>query len=126
MNLLSSLQGPLAGRYRLERELGRGGMAIVFLAEDLKHQRQVAIKVLRPDLAASVGRDRFLREITLAAGLQHPHILPLHDSGAIEADGETLLYLRHAVRAGPVAAAAAGGSRSGCRSTRPSRSPARC
>jgi TolB-like protein/tetratricopeptide (TPR) repeat protein len=92
MNLLSSLQGPLAGRYRLERELGRGGMAVVFLAEDLKHQRQVAIKVLRPDLAASVGRDRFLREITLAAGLQHPHILPLHDSGAIEADGETLLY----------------------------------
>ncbi|HMU61188.1 MAG TPA: protein kinase [Gemmatimonadales bacterium] len=92
MNLSSSLQGPLAGRYRLERELGRGGMAIVFLAEDLKHQRQVAIKVLRPDLAASVGRDRFLREITLAAGLQHPHILPLHDSGAIEADGETILF----------------------------------
>jgi len=92
MNLFSSLQGPLAGRYRLERELGRGGMAVVFLAEDLKHQRQVAIKVMRPDLAASVGRDRFLREITLAAGLQHPHILPLHDSGAIEADGETLLF----------------------------------
>ncbi|TFG46047.1 MAG: serine/threonine protein kinase, partial [Gemmatimonadales bacterium] len=92
MNLLSSLQGPLAGRYRLERELGRGGMAVVFLADDLKHHRQVAIKVLRPELSASVGHDRFLREIDLAAGLQHPHILPLHDSGAIDADDGTLLY----------------------------------
>jgi len=92
MNLLTTLQGPLAGRYRLERELGRGGMAVVFLAEDLKHRRQVAIKVLRPDLPVTVGRDRFLREIALAAGLQHPHILPLHDSGAIDADGGTLLY----------------------------------
>ena len=91
-DLFSTLQGPLAGRYRLERELGRGGMAIVFLAQDLKHHRQVAIKVLRPELAASVGQDRFLREITLAAGLQHPHILPLHDSGALEVEGGTLLY----------------------------------
>ncbi|HQR17891.1 MAG TPA: protein kinase, partial [Gemmatimonadales bacterium] len=86
------MQGPLAGRYRLEREFGRGGMALVYLAHDLKHQRRVAIKVLRPDLAASVGRDRFLREISVAAGLQHPHILPLYDSGALEADGGALLY----------------------------------
>ncbi len=67
------------------RELGRGGMATVYLAEDLKHHRSVAIKVLRPELAAAVGADRFLREIEIAAGLTHPHILPLHDSG--EADG---------------------------------------
>jgi serine/threonine-protein kinase len=92
MNLLSSLQGPLVGRYRLERELGRGGMAIVFLADDLKHQRRVAIKVLRPDLTASVGQDRFLQEITLAAGLQHPHILPLYDSGVVGSGPDALLY----------------------------------
>ena len=92
LDLLNSTQGPLAGRYRLERELGRGGMAIVYLAQDLKHQRPVAIKVLRPELAASVGRDRFLQEINLAAGLQHPHILPLYDSGALDSDGGTLLY----------------------------------
>jgi protein kinase-like protein len=64
---------------------GQGGMATVYLAQDLKHHRQVAVKVLRPDLAASLGADRFLREIEVAARLQHPHILPLHDSG--EADG---------------------------------------
>jgi len=92
MDLLTTLQGPLAGRYRLERELGRGGMAIVFLADDLKHQRQVAIKVLRPDLTASVGQDRFLQEITLAAGLQHPHILPLYDSGVVGSGPDALLY----------------------------------
>ena len=71
----------LRDRYRLERELGRGGMGAVYLAEDLKHHRKVAVKVLRPDLAASLGTDRFLREIELAAQLQHPSILPLHDSG---------------------------------------------
>ncbi len=75
----------LADRYRIEREIGRGGMATVYLAEDLKHHRKVAVKVLRPDLAATMGPDRFLREIEVAAGLMHPHILPLHDSG--EADG---------------------------------------
>jgi serine/threonine-protein kinase len=75
------LQDALADRYHLERELGQGGMATVYLAQDLKHQRRVAVKVLRPDLAASLGPDRFLREITIAAGLSHPHILPLHDSG---------------------------------------------
>ncbi len=75
----------LADRYPIERPLGRGGMATVYLARDLKHQRQVAIKVLHPELAAGLGTDRFLREIRIEAGLQHPHILPLHDSG--EADG---------------------------------------
>ena len=71
----------LASHYRLERELGQGGMATVYLAEDLKHRRKVAVKVLRPELAASLGPDRFFREIEVAAQLQHPHILPLFDSG---------------------------------------------
>lgn len=79
------LAAALADRYRLERELGAGGMATVYLAEDLKHQRQVAVKVLKPELAAVLGGDRFLREITVTANLQHPHILQLYDSG--EADG---------------------------------------
>ncbi len=78
---LEQLRTALAGRYRIERELGHGGMAVVFLAEDLKHRRRVAIKVLRPELARSLGSARFLREIEIAAGLNHPHILPLHDSG---------------------------------------------
>jgi len=73
----------LADRYRLERELGQGGMATVYLAQDLKHHRQVAIKVLRPELAAVIGAGRFLAEITTTANLQHPHILPLHDSGEV-------------------------------------------
>jgi len=92
MDLLHTLKGPLAGRYRLERELGRGGMAVVYLADDLKHGRRVAIKVLRAELSASLGGERFLREITLSAGLQHPHILPLYDSGAEEVDGRAVLY----------------------------------
>src|SRR5262245_43233508 len=75
------LREALADRYRVERELGRGGMATVYLAEDLKHHRRVAIKVLHPELAAALGPDRFLREIEIAARLTHPHILPLHDSG---------------------------------------------
>ena len=79
------LSAALADRYRIERELGQGGMATVYLAADLKHDRKVAIKVLREDLSASVGKDRFLREIKVAASLQHPHVLPLYDSG--EADG---------------------------------------
>jgi len=84
-DILDRLEAALAERYRIERELGSGGMATVYLAEDLKHHRQVAIKVLRPDLAAVLGSYRFLREIEIAAKLTHPHILPLHDSG--EADG---------------------------------------
>jgi serine/threonine-protein kinase len=79
------LKSALADRYSIERELGAGGMATVYLAEDLKHERQVAVKVLRPELAAALGPERFQREIKLTAQLQHPHILPLHDSG--EADG---------------------------------------
>src|SRR3989442_796152 len=80
-DLLAVLRDALADRYAVERELGRGGMATVFLAEDVKHRRPVAIKVLHPELAAAVGADRFLREIEIAARLQHPHILPLYDSG---------------------------------------------
>src|SRR4030042_594892 len=75
------LSSALSDRYRIERELGQGGMATVYLAHDLKHDRQVAIKVLRPELAAVVGAERFLAEIRVTANLQHPHILPLHDSG---------------------------------------------
>ncbi len=75
----------MAGRYRPLRELGRGGAAVIYLAADLKHDRQVALKVFRPDLAATLGTERFLREIKIAANLAHPHILPVHDSG--EAQG---------------------------------------
>src|SRR6059036_1113019 len=81
-DLLESLREALADRYAVERELGRGGMATVFLAEDLKHHRSVAIKVLHSELTAALGAERFLREIEIAARLQHPHILPLYDSGA--------------------------------------------
>jgi len=81
---LERLKAALADRYTIERELGAGGMATVYLAEDLKHHRQVAIKVLRPELAASLGVERFVREIEIAAKLTHPHILPLFDSGSVE------------------------------------------
>jgi serine/threonine-protein kinase len=83
------LQAALADRYRLDRELGAGGMATVYLAHDLKHQRDVAIKVLHPDLGAALGGERFLTEIRTTARLQHPHILPLLDSGDA---GDGLLY----------------------------------
>ncbi len=82
---LSRIKNALAERYAVERELGSGGMATVYLAQDRKHRRQVAIKVLRRDLAAALGPERFLREIEIAARLDHPHILPLYDSG--DADG---------------------------------------
>jgi eukaryotic-like serine/threonine-protein kinase len=81
MELLEQLAAALGDRYRVERELGQGGMAVVFLAEDLKHRRRVAIKLLKPELSAVLGSERFLREIEIAATLQHPHILPLYDSG---------------------------------------------
>jgi serine/threonine-protein kinase len=84
-DLLDRLKTALADRYTIERELGAGGMATVYLAEDLKHARKVAIKVLRPELAAALGPERFLREVEVTASLNHPHILPLLDSG--EADG---------------------------------------
>ena len=80
----------LADRYTIDRELGAGGMATVFLADDLKHDRKVALKVLRPELAAVIGAERFLAEIKTTANLQHPHILPLFDSG--EVDG-TVFYV---------------------------------
>ncbi len=88
MEVGARLREALRGRYTIERVLGRGGMATVFLAHDHKHGRQVALKVLRPELSAALGAERFLREIQIEARLQHPHILPLYDSG--QADG--LLY----------------------------------
>ena len=78
------LRAALAPRYRLLREAGRGGMATVYLADDLRHDRQVAVKVLRPELAAVLGSERFVREIRITAVLAHPHILPLYDSGEAE------------------------------------------
>jgi tRNA A-37 threonylcarbamoyl transferase component Bud32 len=86
---LERLQTAVAGRYAIEQEVGRGGMAVVYRARDVQHNRNIALKVLRPELAASIGADRFLREIQIEASLQHPHILPLYDSG--KADG-TLYY----------------------------------
>jgi eukaryotic-like serine/threonine-protein kinase len=81
--LAQRLRDGLADRYTLERELGRGGMAVVYLARDLRHDRPVALKVLHPELASTLGPDRFLREIRLAARLQHPHILTVLDSGEV-------------------------------------------
>jgi len=97
--MIGRLTAALADRYRIERELGQGGMATVYLAEDLKHKRRVAVKVLKPELAAVLGAERFVQEITTTAALQHPHILPLFDSGTADGflfyvmpfiDGETL------------------------------------
>ncbi len=97
--ITSRLSTALADRYKIERHLGEGGMATVYLAEDLKHKRKVALKVLKPDLAAVLGAERFVQEITTTANLQHPHILPLFDSGEADSflyyvmpfiDGETL------------------------------------
>jgi len=91
-DLSERLKAALADRYQIERELGSGGMATVYLAQDLKHHRQVAIKVLRPELTAALGPERFLREIEITANLNRPHILPLLDSG--EADGWCLHSLQ--------------------------------
>src|SRR4051812_13582201 len=88
MNAVAQLSIALADRYQIQRELGRGGMATVYLARDLKHERDVAIKVLDPELGAVLGAERFLSEIRVTANLQHPNLLPLFDSGS--ADG--LLY----------------------------------
>src|SRR5688572_5242646 len=93
------LASALSDRYRIERELGAGGMATVYLAEDVRHRRKVALKLLHPELSAVLGPDRFLKEIELTASLQHPHILPLFDSGSVDGqlyyvmpyvDGQTL------------------------------------
>jgi serine/threonine-protein kinase len=86
--LADRLSRAVEGRYEIQEALGRGGMSMVFKARDIRHDRTVAVKVLLPELAASVGAQRFLREIEIAAGLVHPHILPLYDSG----DAEGLLY----------------------------------
>ena len=88
---IASLNGALQGRYHVESELGEGGMARVYRATDTKHGREVALKVLRPELSETVGTERFLREIDIAAKLSHPHILPLFDSG--QADGLFYRYL---------------------------------
>jgi serine/threonine-protein kinase len=98
-SIIDSLRSALAERYRIERELGAGGMATVYLAHDLKHDRKIALKVLKPELAAVLGAERFVVEIKTTAALQHPHILPLFDSGEVDgflyyvmpfSDGETL------------------------------------
>ena len=85
---LDRLKSALADRYAIQEKLGEGGMATVYLAEDLKHHRKVAVKVLRPELSAILGAERFLKEIEVTANLQHPNILPLYDSG----EADTFLY----------------------------------
>jgi len=92
---IDQLNDALAGRYRLERPLGEGGMATVYLAQDLRHNRQVALKVLKPELAEALGAQRFLKEIEVTANLQHPHILPLYDSGSA---GGALFYVMPLMR----------------------------
>ena len=92
-NVPDHLSAAVADRYHIERELGEGGMATVYLAQDLRHRRRVAIKVLKPAIAMSLGHGRFLREIEVAARLTHPHILPLLDSGAVGTDPPTLFYV---------------------------------
>ncbi len=101
MTIDDKLSAALSDHYRIERELGQGGMATVYLAHDLKHDRQVAIKVLRPELAAMIGSERFLQEIRVTARLRHPHILPLYDSDAV--DG-VLYYVSPLVEGGSLKA----------------------
>ncbi len=88
---ITRLNAALEGRYAIERELGEGGMATVYLADDIKHERKVALKVLKPEVAAEVGAERFLAEIKTTANLQHPNILPLFDSG--EADSQVFYVM---------------------------------
>src|SRR3569832_176994 len=88
MPIPERITAAMTRRYRVARELGAGGMATVYLAEDLRHDRKVAIKVLKPELAAVLGADRFVVEIKTTAALQHPHILPLFDSG----EADSFLY----------------------------------
>ena len=79
-----SVKQALTSTYSMQHEIGRGGMAVVYLAQDLKHNRRVAIKILRPELAVAIGTERFLNEVRVTANLQHPNIVPLHDSGRVE------------------------------------------
>ena len=88
LDLVDNLKAALETRYSVEREIGHGGMAVVYRARDLRHDRIVALKVLQPNFSAKLGAERFLREIRVAARLQHPHLLPLYDSG----DAGGLLY----------------------------------
>src|SRR6266542_6062188 len=90
MSAADGLPAALVERYRVEREIGAGGMATVYLAHDIRHDRKVAIKILRSDLAAVIGAERFLAEIRTTANLQHPNILPLFDSGLA---GSSLFYV---------------------------------
>jgi len=100
-----ALSAALGGRYRLDRVIGRGGMATVYLAEDLRHRRQVGVKVLKPELAASLGTERFLQEIEIAAGLTHPHIVALYDSGRVGGGaGEFLYYVMPFIAGGSLRA----------------------
>lgn len=93
---ITRLNAALEGRYSIESELGEGGMATVYLADDLKHERKVALKVLKPELAAAMGAARFLAEIKTTANLRHPHILPLFDSG--DADGFLFYVIARSLR----------------------------
>ena len=95
MDAITQLKESLADRYEVEREIGAGGMATVYLARDIRHDRHVALKLLNPELGAVLGVERFLAEIKVTANLQHPNLLPLFDSGA--ADG-LLFYVMHLVR----------------------------
>src|ERR1041385_8256429 len=93
MSVVPSLNAALSSRYTIEGEIGAGGMATVYRARDLRHDRQVALKVLRPELGAVLGVERFLSEIRVTANLQHPNLLPLFDSGAsTEGDAPGILY----------------------------------
>ena len=118
--MTAGLKTALADRYLIEREIGRGGMATVYLAEDLKHQRVVALKALHPELAVALGPRRFHREITIAAQLQHPNILPLLDSG--NAPGGFLWFAMPYVDGESLGTASSASATSRCRS--PSRSRA--
>jgi serine/threonine protein kinase len=135
----SALQSALASRYRLDGEVGQGGMATVYRCEDLKHDRTVALKVLRPEIGAMLGAERFLLEIRVTARLQHPHILPLLDSGEaagllyyvmpfvtgeslrVRLDRERQLPVTEAVRLAQEVAGAPGGARSWRTSASPGR-----
>lgn len=92
-DLLNQIQQVLGDRYIIERELGRGGMAFVYLARDRRYERQVAVKVLDPEIATAVGAERFLREIRIGGNLQHPHIIPVFDSGQVQGPDESGPYL---------------------------------
>ena len=119
--LPSALAEALRDRYAIERELGRGGMATVYLARDLRHDRPVALKVLHPELGAALGPERFLREIRTTARLQHPHILPVLDSGR----GRRAALVHDALRARARACATGSGARPSSRWTMRCGSPAR-